>query len=251
MDCDHVREVVSAHLDGELDPPRSRELEEHCENCPPCGRLVKDMRRCSDHIVEGGRVPAPADLAQRIRASLARERAANQPARPLRQPSPWQMAAAALILCLLSAGGGWLVGSRGAVTNAATDQIERDVVASHMRFLVQGMPMQVATNDTHNVKPWFAGRVEFSPVVKDLSANNFELVGGRLDYVAGRRVGVVVYKRRQHWIDVYAWPADAPPAALAASVKGYNVMSWSRDGLVYWAISDLNSKELAELPRLL
>jgi anti-sigma factor RsiW len=115
---------------------------------------------------------------------------------------------------------------------------------------------QVASSDRHTVKPWFAGRLDFSPAVKDLAAEGFELTGGRLDIVGDRRIAALVYKRRQHIINVFMWPASAglgleSTGAMRASLRGYNVLTWTSDGLTYWAVSDLNAAELGELQKLL
>jgi anti-sigma factor RsiW len=101
------------------------------------------------------------------------------------------------------------------------------------------------------VKPWFAGRLEFTPVVKDLSTEGYQLVGGRLDYIGGKRVAAIVYKKRLHQINVFIWPSNDPAPVKIETVEGYNVASWSRGGMAFRAISDLNAGELRELPGLL
>jgi anti-sigma factor RsiW len=159
------------------------------------------------------------------------------------------MAAAVVLACGLSSVATGLIVS--SIQSQA--QLTDDVVTAHIRALVQGSPIQVASSDSHTVKPWFAGRLDAAPSVRDLSTQGFTLVGGRLDYVAGRNVGTVVYRRRQHVIDVFFWAArgaaDAPPHA--ATRQGYNVLAWTKDGVTYWAVSDLNTAELKELPGLL
>jgi anti-sigma factor RsiW len=131
--------------------------------------------------------------------------------------------------------------------------LEHDVLSAHVRALLQESPVQVAASDQHAVKPWFAGRVDFAPEVKDLTGEGFPLVGGRLDYIGGRRVGALVYKRRLHTIDVFMWPEkggdEASPRLV--TLQGYNVLTWHRKDLTFWAISDLNAGELRELQSLL
>jgi len=111
----------------------------------------------------------------------------------------------------------------------------------------------VASSDAHTVKPWFAGRIDFSPEVKDLAADGFPLLGGRLDFVGGRRVGAVVYKRRLHTINVFMWPSAGPGDAAPRLVarNGYNLLAWSRGGVDYWAVSDLSAGDLRQLQNLL
>jgi anti-sigma factor RsiW len=130
-------------------------------------------------------------------------------------------------------------------------ELSRDVLAAHVRSLLQDKTVQVASDNTHNVKPWFAGRLEFTPVVKDLSAEGFELIGGRVDYVGGRRVAALVYRKGQHQINVFTWPTSDTAPLKFDTAQGYNVASWSRGSMAFWAISDLNPSEMRELPPLL
>ncbi len=105
----------------------------------------------------------------------------------------------------------------------------------------------VRSTDQHTVKPWFLGKVDFSPPVEDLSAKGFPLVGGRLDYVAGKPVAALVYQRRQHTINLFVWPAVEPGGPFAArSIRGFQVRRWIRNGMSFWAVSDLNEAELGE-----
>jgi anti-sigma factor RsiW len=113
--------------------------------------------------------------------------------------------------------------------------------------------VQVASSQSHTVKPWFNGRVEFAPSVKDLTDRGFPLVGGRVDFVGGQRVATLVYKRRLHVINVFIWPAadGVSPGPVPTDIQGYNIVSWIAGSLTYWAISDPNARELAELQALL
>jgi anti-sigma factor RsiW len=121
-------------------------------------------------------------------------------------------------------------------------------VASHIRALMPGHLTDVASTDQHNVKPWFNGRVDLSPPVPRLDSIGFPLIGGRLDYVEGRTVPVVVYGRRQHLIDVYAWPdaRERGSETSASSRNGYNVIGWHANGMSLEAVSDLNRPELEQ-----
>ena len=139
------------------------------------------------------------------------------------------------------------------LSSARDAGLEREVVAAHVRSLLQERSIQIASSDSHTVKPWFAGRVDFAPAVKDLTAQGFPLSGGRLDVIGDHRVAVLVYMRRQHAINVFMWPAtgleDAGPKLVV--LLGYNVLTWTAGGLGYWAVSDLNAAELKELQKLL
>jgi anti-sigma factor RsiW len=161
---------------------------------------------------------------------------------------PLRYGAMLALACLLSAATAWWA----ATSFEQTALVERDVLAAHVRGLLQDSPIQVASSDAHVVKPWFAGRLEFAPEVNDLAAEGFPLVGGRLDYVDGRRVGAIVYKRRLHTISVFMWPTSKPDAVpRVATRNGYNLVSWCRHGLAYWAVSDLGAGDLSQLVGLL
>ncbi len=114
--------------------------------------------------------------------------------------------------------------------------------------LLQASPMQIAFSDSHTVKPWFAGRLEFAPAVKDLAADGFPLAGARLDYIGRCRVAALVYRCRLHVVNVFLWPSTEVEAApREPSVRDYNLISWRRGGIADWAVSDLGMAELREL----
>jgi anti-sigma factor RsiW len=129
--------------------------------------------------------------------------------------------------------------------------VKQEVVSAHVRSLMAEHLTDVASSDRHTVKPWFNGKLDFSPEVKDLATDGYPLVGGRLDYVGGRGVVALVYRRGNHPINVFIWPEpDVPDGAdEESSLRGYNVIRWRRSGMRYWAVSDLNLAELRELTR--
>jgi len=260
MQCERVRELLSPYLDGELSAEERRAVAAHLGECHSCSAQLSDFRRVGQTLAEVGREPVPKALTARVRSNLAR--AAHAEPTPTTALIPKPRAGASLVrrgllrqaaviaaACVLSAAATWL-----ATSNLAQQhRLEQDVLAAHVRSLLQDSPIQVASSDAHTVKPWFAGRIDFSPEVKDLASEGFPLVGGRLDYVGGRRVGAVVYKRRLHVINVVMWPSagagDAAPRLMTRN--GYNLLTWSRGGVDYWAVSDLNAGDLAQLQALL
>jgi anti-sigma factor RsiW len=195
---------------------------------------------------------APEALRSAIRAQVAAiassERASARPAsRPLwplvssclraRTAVPFgagfALAACLMLALVLPSGGG----------------LPDEIVADHIRALQPGHLMDVVSTDQHTVKPWFDGRLDFAPPVKDLAQAGFPLTGARLDYLAGRPIAVLVYQRRQHIINVFVWPEHGHPGPLSTSRSGYNVMRWNQNDMAFWAVSDLDPKELAEFAR--
>jgi anti-sigma factor RsiW len=251
MQCDRAQELIGAFVDGELSGDDRPLVATHLETCPNCRELLADVKRISAAVAEMGREAAPKGLASRIRGALFSADKAQADRRRLWRISPGflRQAAALAAVCLLSASVTWWM----VTTSQQGRQLEQELVTAHVRSLLQDRPTQVASSDSHTVKPWFAGRVDFSPEVKDLAAEGFPLLGGRLDYVGERRVGALVYQRRLHVVNVFMWPAsgsqEAPPRQ--ASIHGYNLLAWTSRGITYWAVSDLAGGELQHLQALM
>jgi len=186
---------------------------------------------------------APTGLEDRVRASLR-----QAPRSRGWRPGRWGGGAIATGFVLLVMVTGVLLPRHPAVDSEA-----RIVLDAHLRSLVPGHLTDVASTDQHTVKPWFAGKLDFSPPVTDPAAQGFPLVGGRLDVVDGRTVAVLVYSRRNHLIGVFVRPAlpDESAAPRDLAIRGYNLVSWLSGGMRFWAVSDLNAGELAQLQRLL
>ena len=154
------------------------------------------------------RYTAPAGLADRIRATIDAERADD--VRPTARPPHWRSAGLAAAVAALVAASGAIGYSRGARSGNGDDPL----VASHVRSLLADHLMDVASSDRHTVKPWLDARLDYAPPVIDLAADSVPLIGGRLDYLAHRRVAVLVYRRREHLINVYVAPGGVLPSTL-------------------------------------
>jgi anti-sigma factor RsiW len=135
---------------------------------------------------------------------------------------------------------------------SAADRVAAEVAACHARSLLADHLFDVASVDRHTVKPWFQGRVDFSPPVRDLKDDGFPLAGGRLEFLDGRTAAALVYRRRQHVINLFVWPtADGRDGGVEVlSRRGYNMAHWTGSGLTFWAVSDLNADELLDFFRL-
>ena len=251
MQCDIARDLLGAYVDGELCGAEHQAVADHLKTCATCAVEVDDLQQLSRQIMSA-RETAPAPLALRVRAALAdAEASAIKP--PLRLAAraigTWRQAASLAAACLVSS----LITWSALTWSPALPVVESDVVSAHIRSLLQDSPIQVASSDSHTVKPWFTGRIDFSPDVRDFAAQGFPLVGGRVDYVGGRRVGAIVYRRNLHVVNVFMWPSTATESAPVQRLvqKGYNILHWNKDGVTYWAISDTNVDELRQLQALL
>ena len=246
-----VEDQLDAYLDGELAAVDARELEAHVAQCAECARF-RDGRIALRQAI-GARVAsleAPPLLHERVRAAL---RAAQQAASPAvasaRRPVvAWRGLALAASFVLVALGS-WQVAARRAAGDALTDAL----LASHVRSLMPGHLTDVLTSDQHTVKPWFNGRLDYSPPVYDFSGRGYPLLGGRLDYVRNRPVAALVYGRRQHLINVFLWPAADPLKAGPAKEdrRGYHLRHWTAPDYTYWVVSDLGATELDEFVGLL
>jgi anti-sigma factor RsiW len=249
-ECDMVL-LVQAELDGELDAAQAATLAAHRAGCPICQAAAVELGRARALIGDGLYEAMPDDARARLLAQVASARQqqgrADSPGRVFpswrnRWALGWWPSFASFGLgAACAAALAFLVLAPGESTLA--DQI----VAGHIRALQPGHLADVASTDRHTVKPWFEGRIDFAPPVKDLAADRFPLEGGRLDYLAGRPVAAMVYRRDRHVIDLFVWPADTGRASLApAQVQGYNVVHWSADGMTLWAVSDVEPSQLRE-----
>jgi anti-sigma factor RsiW len=246
--CDQSQSVAHAYLDGELDAVRAAEFEKHLAVCPDCADVIASWDEVRSGIHRTGlREIAPARLRERVYADLHRGRKPEQQTR--RTPyATWLATAAAVILALLVAAK--FVPNRDG--SGVQPQLVAQVVDAHLRSLQPGHLMDVVSTDQHTVKPWFDGKLDFSPTVRDFADQGFPLEGGRLDVAGGRTVAALVYGRRKHVISVFVWPVQGPDAApQSGSAQGYQWTSWRKAGMQYCAVSDVNANDLQQLQSLI
>jgi len=240
MTCDEARIMLHALLDGELDAGHAREVEAHIAGCPDCAAEFAAQTEMQRVLADTNlRYTAPASLRDRIEASLPEP----QRQQPTRRFLLRGFAMGSAVSALAATG---IV----AVVLRQDDQqrILSEVVSAHLRSLQAGHLIDVVSTDQHTVKPWFNGKLDVAPPVIDLTAQGFTLVGGRLDYIDARAIGAVVYKRRQHVINLFVAQTSStehrPPKTQ--TMQGFNCRRWGERGLNFWAVSDIGADELAE-----
>jgi anti-sigma factor RsiW len=243
MICREAQELIHAFVDGELDLMRNLEMEGHLRECAACAGAHERIQRVRSAVAENAPYFRPsAGLESRLRSRL---RTAANTGTP-RFLGRWQWAgiAAAVLIAVLSV---------TVMTSRHTGNgLAEEVVASHVRSLMAAHLTDVPSSDRHTVKPWFNGKLDFSPPVGDFPDRGFALVGGRLDYLANRPVAALVYQRRKHVINLFVWPApgESDSAVQQTDHQGYHLLHWTKSGMTYWAASDLNPTELQELVSL-
>ena len=240
-DCGEMRILIQADADGELAPAEAARMVHHLASCSACAAFQSDMLALSARVrSEATRFAAPASL--RVAVAAATKPAASKESRLL------SFRGRRLAFGVATGFGLGLAASLAIMLlRPATDGLSDELVSDHIRALQPGHLMDVISTDQHTVKPWFDGRIDFAPPVKDFTREGFPLAGARLDYLAGRPASVLVFQRRKHVIDLYIWPEgrDAP-TANSGSRHGYHFIGWRQTGMVFWAVSDLNQDELSQ-----
>lgn len=234
-----MKALLTAYVDDELDLVHNLEVEQHLSECGACASALERQRAVTRAVAEHAPYyAAPAELRRRV----------GFDSREQSKPSSWRfgrwlaLAAAGLAAMAVI----WRVAP--SPFPPASEAIESQVVAGHVRSLLANHLMDVPSSDHHTVKPWFTGRLNFAPEVLDLSGKGFTLTGGRLDYLNGRTVAALVYQRRLHTINLFTWPSQSGDQPVQRSTRdGFHVVHWRRGGIEWWAVSDLNADELAEM----
>jgi anti-sigma factor RsiW len=249
MTPETARVLLHAYIDGELDVASTVELESHLSASPPLRQELARLSAlqsavqsratryaCPPHLNARLFIPSPAPAVEATRPGV----------------SPWwrnlAIGATAAALALVV----WSVGSNFMFRGTDRALLEQ-VVSSHIRSLMANHLTDLASAERHSVKPWLSNRLDFAPPVHDLTPDGFLLVGGRLDYLGGKPTAAVVYRYRQHIINVFIWPASSPgdSSIRLFNHRGYNSASFASSGMNHWAVSDLNPQDLRKLATLL
>jgi mycothiol system anti-sigma-R factor len=248
MSCDLPRTTVHGYLDGELDAVRAAEFERHLEQCPECVEALESQESLRSSLQRAQLYEkAPSQLRQKVLAGL-------RPAEPIlissgrRSARAQWLAIAAVLLLLLYSGWRFIPGLNEKNNQAV---LAAQIVDAHLRSLEPGHLTDVVSSDQHTVKPWFDGKLDFSPPVQDFADDGFPLAGGRLDVAGGRTVAALVYARRKHFVSVFIWPTrDSDGSPRTGSQQGYHWITWKKNGMTFWAVSDAAASDLDDLQRL-
>ena len=254
MNCAEIFPLLPAYADGELDLVRSLEVEGHLKSCARCAAEKNSIQSLRDALRQNDLAyRAPDSLRTGILKTVRTGRLARGEhrsagvARPMRNIQLWiwkfiaagAVAFAVLTILLRPAG----ISEHG--------QLLGEAVAAHVRSLQANHLTDVASSDQHTVKPWFDGKLDFAPEVKDFVTQGFPLLGGRLDYLNGRAVAALVYRHDKHLINVFIWPSAVATKSAMDTDRGYSIINFDSKGFHYCLVSDLNAAELNELARLM
>jgi len=245
MNHDDVTRLLDAYLDGELDLNTCVEVEEHVAGCESCQQKMTERQELIEVIrSETPRFEASPFLKTRIRAAL---REASAPAAAPFWKSiaaRWIYGGVAVAVAVILA---FTISGPGRIP-----EVVQEAVANHVRALQVNHLMDVASTDQHTVKPWFAGKLDYSPQVVDLAPSGYPLIGGRLDVLDNRNVAALIYQRRKHYINLFIWPSDGKTLPRLLFVEnGYHVLGWTDGGMNYMAVSELGEKEFRDFVQMI
>jgi anti-sigma factor RsiW len=245
MNCDQALTLINPYVDGELDLVTSLEVERHLAECKPCAAEEAGLRTLRSTIRDTAPYrTASARLQKSVGAAIRDARRAERGPSLMLRRSAWAGAVAAILLVAIIL--------KGTFQASPGNLTARELLDDHLRSLTPNHLTDVLSTNQHTVKPWFDGRLNFTPTVEDFAADGFPLIGGRIDYLDNHPVAAIVYRCRQHVINLFVWPApqstDTP--AERQTLAGYNVIHWTKSGMAYYAVSSLGGDQLAQFARL-
>jgi anti-sigma factor (TIGR02949 family) len=248
MTCDQVRQLLHAYIDDELDIATVLRIESHLPDCPACLRETEAAQVVRTAMAQPEMYyPAPSALRDRLKQAIRSEAGAMEPPAKAGFFTSWRirpMAFSGLAASLLVIIGSVFLFFASGAPHGQIDEL----IGSHVRSLEADHLLDVPSTDQHTVKPWFAGKIDFSPPVIDLAAEGYPLIGGRLDYLGQQKVASLIYRRNKHVINLFIWPGDSPAETL--SKRGFNLIRFECKGMTCWAVSDLNAAELQQFADL-
>jgi anti-sigma factor RsiW len=249
MNCEEISGLLDAYFDNELDLVRTIGISEHIHDCPAC-RSQFELRVALRHRLRDPelRYNIPRELSDQIRQKLGKPTGATRKIFSFPQAFwiPIAVAAAAVF-------GAFLYANIERLLPSETPAIVSEVASDHIRSLIGTHLVDVESSDQHTVKPWFAGKLDFSPPVRDFDDQGFKLIGGRVDYVKGKNVAVLVYRFKNHYISMFVCRERNPEKGsgqTSAAYQGYNLVYWNANGLDFWSVSDAAPGALLEFAKV-
>lgn len=257
--------LLNAYHDGELSPGEALAMQRRIESEPELAMVAQSLKQLSSSLVDvmPGE-PASERLRATVLASLSLEltgdgysaksdrREGNAPSSSAntRGAVPWRSIAASLAMGIVSGGLGGYALHHLTDSQKQVSLVENEILAAHLRGLLAPQPFDIASSQSHVVKPWFNGKTTIAPTAPDFAAQGFPLVGGRVDFIGGQAVPTLVFMRRQHTISVTVTTSDRIETSLSSVADGTNMRRWTSGDLTYWAVSDLNPAELSSFTEL-
>lgn len=252
ISCDESLKLIDAYVDHELDLNSATAVEEHAAKCEKCSQaLEQNLALKKAFKNEQLYKVAPDQLRARIANAIAQENKTKLSSYPSIQRKKISMSWLSFGMSLASVAILAFTLSFQLAKPSEDMEISNEVLSSHVRSLMEGHLADVVSTDQHTVKPWFSGRLDYSPPVVDLSSQGYPLIGGRLDYIGHKPVATLIYKRYKHIINVYVWPGAELAKTQTSSFEGFNLIKIDKGEMIFWIVSDLNAEELKAFSKLL
>jgi anti-sigma factor RsiW len=247
MNCQECHDFIDPYIDDELDVAAAILVKQHLRDCSQCQPLL-ESRKALRALLNNPQLQfeVPDSLRERIQSSLPAATSNVKRRSGRRSVIPWFSVPLTLAAAVSVVLGLVLLNQGGMLDRSRGSPLVEEVISGHVRSLLATHLLDVPSTDQHTVKPWFDGKLKFSPPVQDFADRGFPLIGGRLDYVNGREVAALIYQRNKHVINLFIWPSESGRDATAQSFTkdGYNVLHWARDGFEFWCVSDVNAGDL-------
>ncbi len=247
MNCRECHDFIDAYIDNELDVATAILVKQHLRDCFQCQQLL-ESRKVVGALLKNPQIPfeVPDSLRRKIQSALPPAESREKHGSGRRSAITWFSVPLALAAAFAVVLGLVFLYQGTTLDRSRGKALANEVMSSHLRSLLATHLLDVPSTDQHTVKPWFEGKLKFSPPVQDFSEHGFRLIGGRLDYLNGREVAALVYQRNKHIINLFIWPSESGGSTAGQSfVKdGYNVLHWEHDGFEFWAVSDVNAVDL-------
>ena len=247
MNCQTIQNLLNGYVDGELDLINHLQIEEHLKECSSCMQNHENLLKLKSTLNDNALYfNASSNLQKRIQTALHKTNEES----PINKFWQWRWLtiAAPVALTLIFLG---LIFFQSSPDN--DELLAKEAVSGHIRSMMVNHLTDVLSSDKHTVKPWFDGKLDFSPPVVDLTSQGFPLIGGRLDYLGNRPIAAIVYQRQQHFINLFVFPSvnNSDTGNKMTVRQGYNLIHWNKSGMIFLAVSDLNLNELQEFAQLL